>query len=681
MANYSTVDGYKFGAQINYGWGLSLNMTGKAPEVSKRIFDTYEHMLYYVNDYNDSCVEGLTLKVMADGEKNGVYFVAKIGTEGADKAFANDGEVIKLASEGKVNDNVTDLQEALDDEIAARKAVDGQTGQTYAANSDAYFISGATSLNDADLKLHEAIKQLNKNNEVKTFDLSASYTSEQAEELERHLSQYNEGYGSIGVVLGNDVKFNYPNIRFALSNDKATFRSGLLLSCRTQTRNLSNDGSIIINSTSKTNYYNLTIAFSTEENFFEGYDKNVNPPAHIDNFKNYMMIAEVFVKVTIYNGGPSIPQSYSYDGVEGVHVYPMYTITEGDGNKFLADDGTYQIIKGNQIKLSDNYNSVVYPSETGDKTFIPAVSGQSLDNAIKAVETNVSVLVDAVLENENVTAAAITEIKESVGLDENLKYVKNTSANYIQNATTFSDADNLLDSAIKAEVIARENAISNLSSASTEGLNDEIETRQRIEGQSGTAYTKNTTSSYISGATSMNDADVKLDSAIKNLKLTAVTGTELTRLGENVKDAYKFIDELGTRHGDYVKIYKDSSLEDVTLSGQTLYFTYILANGNTTTVPVDLSAFLSEEEYSAGLQVNNHIISVKIDEESESFLTVSENGVKLSGVQNAINSAVNNLDSTITSDDTALVNVQVKQENGIITDVVVIGNDIDCGTF
>ena len=29
----------KFDAQVNYGWGLSLNMTGKAPAVAKRIFD------------------------------------------------------------------------------------------------------------------------------------------------------------------------------------------------------------------------------------------------------------------------------------------------------------------------------------------------------------------------------------------------------------------------------------------------------------------------------------------------------------------------------------------------------------------------------------------------------------------------------------------------------------------
>ena len=56
--------------------------------------------------------------------------------------------------------NLTDVasKAALDAEIAARKAVDGQTGQTYAANTGATYITGATSLNDADLKLDTALK-------------------------------------------------------------------------------------------------------------------------------------------------------------------------------------------------------------------------------------------------------------------------------------------------------------------------------------------------------------------------------------------------------------------------------------------------------------------------------------------------------------------------------------------
>lgn len=56
--------------------------------------------------------------------------------------------------------NLTDVASdaALTAEIAARKAVDGQSGQTYAANANANYIAKATSLNDADIKLDAALK-------------------------------------------------------------------------------------------------------------------------------------------------------------------------------------------------------------------------------------------------------------------------------------------------------------------------------------------------------------------------------------------------------------------------------------------------------------------------------------------------------------------------------------------
>jgi len=56
--------------------------------------------------------------------------------------------------------NLTDVasKAALDAEIAARKAVDGQEGQTYTANTSANYINEAESLNDADVKLDAAIK-------------------------------------------------------------------------------------------------------------------------------------------------------------------------------------------------------------------------------------------------------------------------------------------------------------------------------------------------------------------------------------------------------------------------------------------------------------------------------------------------------------------------------------------
>lgn len=115
-------------------------------------------------------------------------------------------------------------------------------------------------------------------------------------------------------------------------------------------------------------------------------------------------------------------------------------------------------------------------------------------------------------------------------------------------------------------------------------------------------------------------------------------------LATNVKEQYRLQDEKNTPVGEPINIYKDSSLMSVALNGQVLNFTYILADGKESTVGVDVSNFLAEEEFANGLAVNNHVVSVKVDENSEKFLTVSADGVKLSGVKNAIDAAVAALD-------------------------------------
>lgn len=66
---------------------------------------------------------------------------------------AGDGSVTYTIGESDIASKA-----ALDAEIAARKDVDGQTGQTYVANADANYISAASSLNDADVKLDAALK-------------------------------------------------------------------------------------------------------------------------------------------------------------------------------------------------------------------------------------------------------------------------------------------------------------------------------------------------------------------------------------------------------------------------------------------------------------------------------------------------------------------------------------------
>ena len=70
--------------------------------------------------------------------------------------------------------------------------------------------------------------------------------------------------------------------------------------------------------------------------------------------------------------------------------------------------------------------------------------------------------------------------------------------------------------------------------ASADSITAETETRKTIEGQSGNTYTANTGATYISGATSLNDADVKLDEAIKNLSSSVGKATILEGKGISV---------------------------------------------------------------------------------------------------------------------------------------------------
>ena len=135
----------------------------------------------------------------------------------------------------------------------------------------------------------------------------------------------------------------------------------------------------------------------------------------------------------------------------------------------------------------------------------------------------------------------------------------------------------------------------------------------------------------------------KLEDKIQDVegaaKSYSIATVDAESLGENVREAYKLVDEDGTQAGATINIYKDSSLKSVALDNQELVFTYILADGTESVVRLDVSAFLHESEFGNGLQVVDHVISVKVDATSESFLTVGADGIKLAGVQDAIDAA------------------------------------------
>lgn len=140
----------------------------------------------------------------------------------------------------------------------------------------------------------------------------------------------------------------------------------------------------------------------------------------------------------------------------------------------------------------------------------------------------------------------------------------------------------------------------------------------------------------------------------------------------NIAKAYALVDKngnpvTGTNGNQVITIPKDSALLDVKLSYATtsakptystasgewteiaqalrveenlaLCFAYRLQDGNVRVEVVPVGNFLRESEFADGLQVQNGIVKVVVDPQSESNLTVTSNGIKLTGLNNGLAAA------------------------------------------
>jgi hypothetical protein len=99
--------------------------------------------------------------------------------------------------------------------------------------------------------------------------------------------------------------------------------------------------------------------------------------------------------------------------------------------------------------------------------------------------------------------------------------------------------------------------------------------------------------------------------------------------------------ELGSV--DATPFIKDGMLENVEYNADnnTLTFKWNTAAGITEDT-VELSDIIDPYTQGNGIEIDGNSIKIKLAEDSESFLTVSEAGLKLAGIQDAINTAITN---------------------------------------
>ena len=192
---------------------------------------------------------------------------------------------------------------------------------------------------------------------------------------------------------------------------------------------------------------------------------------------------------------------------------------------------------------------------------------------------------------------------------------------------------------------------------------------------------------------------------VADLKLSAITPSNA-----NVREEFALLDHNGRQLGDTVKVYKDSSLHHAELgtmgdelvsedeptvirgTGDTaLDLIYHKEDGTYVLVKIDVNDFLEESEFQDGLEVDNHVVKIKVNENSEKVvvgsgetapvLSVGPDGIKVDNIQKAIDYAVADLAGSIDADvlgtsSDGHVAVEVVQEDTKLTQVVVSTDDI-----
>ena len=183
----------------------------------------------------------------------------------------------------------------------------------------------------------------------------------------------------------------------------------------------------------------------------------------------------------------------------------------------------------------------------------------------------------------------------------------------------------------------------------------------KLENQIGSNTVTNADGSItVTTGNGSTDVAVHIKSGERVIKLDASSGGIYTNLNlvkiteslpAEIKERYELRDSDNVKIGDSIDVPKDSHIVSITYitdSGDTHYqnleYNYIDVSGNTKTEYVDMSALVLDVEFASGVTATNGVAHGVVDPTSEGFLTVGADGFKLSGVQDAIDTAISGLD-------------------------------------
>lgn len=363
-------------------------------------------------------------------------------------------------------------------------------------------------------------------------------------------------------------------------------------------------------------------------------------------------------------------------------------------NRILIEKNTNDIVNeiNNRVagdeSLTASINAETVARQDADKK--EKLARESADANEKAERQSEDNLIRAKVEQEQTRAESAERV-----ISNNLSNeIDRAKAAEQQEAKNRSDADDAIKTLLSTEVSRAKSEESKLSaSIATEtsrattaenGLSDRITAEQNRAIAAEGTLTDNLNSEISDRKEAIKAESDRAKAAEQALeaKVGSATIVKVTPNDSSTAVSYQ-LQVNGEAKGVTIDIAKDQSIKDIEVldtnatlkddgtiqagspvGSTALCISYILADGTYKLAKLDYSKFLEETEFSDGLEVKNHKVYVKIDPLSENFLSVSSTGVKITGVQNAINTAVNAEKAAREAADTEIKNSITQSEQG-----------------
>ena len=594
-----------------------------------------------------------------------------------------------------IDQNVAILvQEVLDDEEVISKAITSLNESAgfnenceYITPLESSIISGATSLYEADLLLGNRIENIENSLSEIEVGISDNYISTEypngnfesvssGDSLDEAIKKIENNLVDVIGELENsgkidNVKFN--NVEGVIENKIVNLEVNAKDISLTDTYEsvvypTITDGSVVFDAVSPSStiedaikQVDETIAKLVDEvikdekvvaaaitkiNESAGFDINCE---YIPNEESEILSAATSLSEAdnlLYNAINDLSEEINdvKDLINNIETLSNININEKEGT---IENGIASLtLDGSEIKLSNSYESIVYPEIDDDVIFTAVTSEQTVDEAIKTLDNSIAQLVNEVLKDEQVISNTLTVHNDSSGFDLNGKYVINGDAHYIYDVCNLSQADNMLDSAIYEL------------SAATSGLSSNL-TNQVSTLQSNVDSLSNTVSNNTSQISNIQSqiTNITTDINVNGVASTTVNKVAtVTISGSNIplSTAYSSVEYPDTVTAEFTAVTNNMTVEqsikqlDTTIAqlvNEVIKDEKVIAAAmmkQNTSCGFDEDASYSPHESSSiigtatSLHEADKMISDKLEVVSNAVIN-SINGVKVNGINGELN--------------------------------------------